>query len=62
MSERKLLQVTIIPNIETHFDTQGKVTLFEFLPANTIVWMHDAELVVERIGNYCRILNKKETS
>ncbi len=49
LSERKLLQVTIIPNIETHFDTQEKVSFFEFLPANTVVWIHDAELVTERI-------------
>ena len=59
LSERKLLQVTIIPNIETHFDTQEKVTLFEFLPANTIVWMHDAELVVERIGKLLSHLEQK---
>jgi transcription-repair coupling factor (superfamily II helicase) len=49
LSERKLLQVTIIPNIETHFETQQKTSLFSFLPANTIVWIHDAELLQERI-------------
>ncbi|MEN9339752.1 MAG: transcription-repair coupling factor, partial [Bacteroidota bacterium] len=49
LSERKLLQVTIIPNIETHFETQQKTSLFSFLPANTIIWIHDAELLQERI-------------
>lgn len=59
LSERKLLQVTIIPNIETHFDTQDKVSLFEFLPANTIVWIHDAELTKERIGKLLSHLEHK---
>ncbi|MBL0356138.1 MAG: hypothetical protein IPP72_04295 [Chitinophagaceae bacterium] len=32
LSERKLLQVNIIPNVETQFETGEKVSLFEFLP------------------------------
>ena len=59
LSERKLLQVTIIPNIETHFDTQDKVSLFEFLPSNTVVWIHDAELTMERIGKLWSHLENK---
>jgi len=59
LSEKKLLQVTIIPNIETHFDTQQKVSLFEFLPANTIVWMHDAELLSERMNKLLSHLDGK---
>src|SRR5205085_9480373 len=31
LSERKLLQVNIIPNVETQFETGEKVSLFEFL-------------------------------
>ena len=49
LSERKLLQVTIIPNIETHFSSNEKMGLFDFLPANTVIWVHDAELMMERI-------------
>ncbi|MET0298826.1 MAG: transcription-repair coupling factor, partial [Flavitalea sp.] len=49
LSERKLLQVNIIPNIETQFDNQEKVSLFEFLPHNTIVWMQNWELTHDRI-------------
>ena len=36
LSERRLLQVNIIPNIETHFSTEKKISLFEFLPENTV--------------------------
>ena len=43
LSERKLLQVNIIPNIETQFDEEKKITLLEFLPENTIVWLRDGD-------------------
>lgn len=49
LSERKLLQVTIIPNVETQFDSGEKVSLFEFLPENTVFWVQDLELTRERL-------------
>ncbi len=49
LSERKLLQVSIIPNVETQFDGGEKVTLFEFLPENTIVWLKDWDVIKEKI-------------
>jgi transcription-repair coupling factor (superfamily II helicase) len=49
LSERKLLQVTIIPNVETQFETGEKVSLFEFLPENTVFWLQDAALTKERL-------------
>ncbi|HEX6180930.1 MAG TPA: CarD family transcriptional regulator, partial [Chitinophagaceae bacterium] len=49
LSERKLLQVTIIPNVETQFDSSQKISLFEFLPENTVVWIQDWELTRERM-------------
>jgi transcription-repair coupling factor (superfamily II helicase) len=36
LSERKLLQVSIIPNVETQFESGEKVSLIEFLPENTV--------------------------
>lgn len=41
LSTRKLLQVSILPNVETNFATQEKVSLLDFLPANTIIWAKD---------------------
>src|ERR1700754_565863 len=49
LSERKLLQVSIIPNVETQFDEENKISLFEFLPANTVYWFQDWELTKERL-------------
>ncbi len=49
LSERKLLSVTIIPNVETQFDSGEKVSLFEFLPENTVVWTEDWNFIKEKI-------------
>ena len=49
LSERKLLQVSLIPNIETQFAGTEKISLFDFLPENTIVWIRDEALLIERI-------------
>ncbi len=49
LSERKLLQVSIIPNVDTQFGNEERVSLFEFLPDNTICWMQDYELCKEKL-------------
>ncbi len=49
LSERKLLQVNIIPNVETQFETGEKVSMFEFLLENTIIWMEDWDFIKEKI-------------
>jgi transcription-repair coupling factor (superfamily II helicase) len=49
LSERRLLQVSIIPNVETQFEEEGKVSLLEFLPENTCIWIQDEELLREKL-------------
>ena len=49
LSERKLLQVSIIPNVDTQFETADKVPLLEFLPGNTVVWTTDWQFISERL-------------
>jgi transcription-repair coupling factor (superfamily II helicase) len=49
LSERKLLQVNIIPNVETQFESTDKVSLLEFLPSNTAVWIADWQFCKEKI-------------
>ncbi len=49
LSERRLLSVNIIPNIETHFSEEKKVSLFEFLPENTVVWMNDIQFIRDKL-------------
>ena len=49
LSERKLLQVNIIPNVETQFESGEKIGLLEFLPENTVVWTSDWHFIKEKI-------------
>jgi transcription-repair coupling factor (superfamily II helicase) len=50
LSERKLLQVNIIPNVENRPDTGEKISLLEFLPENTVVWMQDWAFTRDRLA------------
>lgn len=43
------MQVSIIPNVETQFSDENKISLIDFLPENTVVWMQDWELTRERL-------------
>jgi len=49
LSERKLLQVNIIPNVETRFESSEKVSLIQFMPGQTMVWMQDWEYISEKL-------------
>ncbi len=49
LSERKLLQVNIIPNVTTQFESGEKVSLLEFVSDNTIVWLKDWDVIREKI-------------
>jgi len=49
LSERMILQVNIIPNVETQFQEGEKVSLFEYLSANTIVWLKDWDVIKQKI-------------
>ena len=49
LSERKLLQVNIIPNVENRPDGGAKISLLEFIPENTVIWMQDWAFTRERL-------------
>ncbi len=50
LSERKLLQVNIIPNVENRPDGGEKISLLEFIPENTVIWMQDWIFTRERLA------------
>lgn len=52
LSVRKLAQVTIVPNIQTHFSGQEKASLFKILPPNSVVWVKDLSALLE-INTIC---------
>ena len=49
LSERRLLQVNIIPNVENRQDSGEKISLLEFLPEGTVIWMQDWAFTRERL-------------
>lgn len=58
LSERKLLQVSIIPNIETQFESDEKISLLEFLPEQTVVWLKDWDVIKEVINEQEELLGR----
>lgn len=48
LSERKLLQVNIIPNVTTQFEDTEKIPLIEFMNNNTILWVKDWNIIKQR--------------
>lgn len=61
LSERRLLQVSIVPNIETHFEAAEKISILDFLPENTLLWIHDAEFLIERLRKIHGIIQEKKS-
>jgi transcription-repair coupling factor (superfamily II helicase) len=50
LSERKLLQVNIIPNVDIlQNETGEKISFLEFLPENAVVWSEDWNFIKEKI-------------
>ena len=47
LSERKLSSVRIVPNIQTQFSSNEKVSLFQLLPEDCVVWIEDMERLIE---------------
>ena len=56
LSERKLLQVSILPNIETNFESQQKISLLDYLPANTCFWIKDMAYTHQKLDAMERAL------
>lgn len=50
LSERKLLSVSILPNIETRFEAGEKISLLDFLPENTCFWFKDFDFCYGKLG------------
>ena len=48
LSERKLLQVNIIPNVTTQFEDTEKIPLLDFLTKDTIVWLKDWDITKQK--------------
>lgn len=70
LSVRNIKEVSIVPNINTKFNRDQKVSLFQVLPKNTIIWVRDWQLLLDKLqicferaeefGNTITILDESE--
>ncbi len=51
LSTQKISKVSIIPNINTKFKQTQKTSLFKILPENTVFWIEDFQLLIDRLQN-----------
>ncbi len=49
LSQKNIARVSIVPNINTRFKRDQKVSLFRVLPANTAIWVKDFQLLLDRL-------------
>lgn len=52
LSQRSLSSVSIVPNLNTRFRQDQKVSLFRILPENTVIWVKDFQFLLDRL-QYC---------
>jgi transcription-repair coupling factor (superfamily II helicase) len=52
LSQRNLSSLSIVPNLSTRFRQDQKVSLFQILPANTVIWIKDNQFLLDRL-QYC---------
>jgi transcription-repair coupling factor (superfamily II helicase) len=52
LSERHLASLSIVPNLQTRFRNDQKVSLFQILPPETVIWVKDFQFMLDRL-QYC---------
>ena len=52
LSKQQLGFVNIVPNLNTRFGQDQKVSLFQVLPAKTVLWIKDFQFLLDRL-QYC---------
>lgn len=52
LSQKNLSSLSIVPNLSTRFRQDQKVSLFQILPANTVIWVKDYQFLLDRL-QYC---------
>src|SRR5688500_3078968 len=48
LSQRNLSLVNIIPNVQTHFNSEEFIPLLEAIPSETILWLQEPMMIIDR--------------
>ena len=51
LSKRNIAKVLIVPNINTRFTGEHKTSIFKVLPSETVIWVRDLDVVIDRLQN-----------
>ncbi len=49
LSEKNIATVSIVPNINTKFSREQKVSLFQVLPEDTVIWVKDFQILLDKL-------------
>ncbi|MEL6924061.1 MAG: CarD family transcriptional regulator, partial [Bacteroidota bacterium] len=49
LSQQNIAKVSIVPNINTKFSQKQKVALFQVLPQNTVLWIKDFQVLLDKL-------------
>ena len=49
LSRKMIASVAIVPNVETHISSDLKVSIFEILPEEMVVWVKDLQMIVDQL-------------
>jgi len=52
LSQKNLSSLSIVPNLNTRFRSDQKVSLLQVLPASTVIWIKDMQFLIDRL-QYC---------
>ncbi len=52
LSKKSMTQLRIVPNLNTRFRQDQKVSLFRILPESTVIWIRDFQFLLDRL-QYC---------
>ncbi|MEY4904749.1 MAG: hypothetical protein RLZZ292_2564, partial [Bacteroidota bacterium] len=49
LSQQKIARVSIVPNVNTKFKQDQKVSLFKVLPPDTVIWIYDFQILIDKL-------------
>ncbi|HEX5112211.1 MAG TPA: transcription-repair coupling factor, partial [Saprospiraceae bacterium] len=61
LSQRNLSVVHIIPNVQTHFESEEYIPVMDAIPAGTRIWIQEPQLIIDRFQDYFEKLSSIST-
>gem|GEM_PF-356874 len=49
LSHKMIASVAIVPNVETHISSDLKVSIFQILPEEMVVWVKDLQMIIDEL-------------